>query len=85
MVAFEGGRGGSEEDGAFLEAAADNGEVAGVVLGWVFLLVSCFVFFIDNDESEIGKRGEDSRASSDDDACFSGRSRGVSVRLLQLG
>lgn len=59
LVAFEGGCGGSEEDGAFLKAAADNGEVAGVVLGWVFLLVSWFVFLIDNDKAKIGKRGED--------------------------
>ena len=72
MVAFEGRRGGSEEDGAFLKVAADNGEVAGVVFGWVFLLVGWFMFFIDNNESEIGERGEDGRASSNDDASSSG-------------
>ena len=85
MVAFKGRRGGSEEDGAFLKAAADNGEVAGVVLGWVFLLVSWFVFFIDNDESEIGKRGEDGRASSDNDACFSGPDTVPFVEAFALG
>lgn len=85
LVAFEGGCGGSEEDGAFLKAAADNGEVAGVVLGWVFLLVSWFVFFIDNDESEIGKRGEDGRASSDNDTCFSGPDTVPFVEAFALG
>ena len=37
----------------------DDGEVAGVVLGRVFLLIGGLVFFIDDDESEVDDRRED--------------------------
>lgn len=63
-VAFDGGGGGAEDDGGSLDVSAYHGEIAAVVFRWVFLFVSGFVFFIDEDETEVRKGGKDGGASS---------------------
>ena len=66
-VAFDGGGGGAEDDGGAFDVGADHGEVAAVVFRWVLLFVSGLVFFVDEDEAEIGEGGEDGGAGADDD------------------
>lgn len=51
--------------------ATNDGEVAGVVFGWVFLFVGWLVFFVYDDESGVFDGGEDGRSGTNDDACFS--------------
>lgn len=65
---LEGGRGGAEEDGAGFEGGAEDGDVASVVAGRVFLFIGIFVFFVDEDEAEVGEGSEDGGARADHDA-----------------
>ena len=69
LPAFERRRGGAENDGAGLEGGAEDGDVAGLVAGDVFLLVGGFVLLIDDDEAEIRQGCEDGGAGADHDAC----------------
>lgn len=68
LPAFQGGGRGAENDCAGLEGGAEDCYVAGLIAGDVFLFVGGFVFFIDNDETEIRERGEDCGARAYDDA-----------------
>ena len=70
LEGLEGRGGGAEEDSALFEMAANDGEVPGVVFGWVFLFVGGLMFFIDDDEAGVFKWSEDGGACSDDDAGF---------------
>jgi len=70
VVGFERRGGGAEENGALLEVATNDGEVACVVFRRVFLFVGGLVFFIDDDEAQVDDRGENGGASTDDDAGF---------------
>ncbi len=84
LESFERGGGGAEEDGAFFEMTADDGEVTGVILGWVFLFVGGFVFFIDDDEAEVLDGSEDGAAGPDDDAGFAGADAVPFVKAFAL-
>ena len=53
-VAFDRRGGGAEDNGGAFEVGANDGEVAAVVFRWVFLFVGGFVFFVDEDEAEVG-------------------------------
>ena len=66
-VAFDGGSGRAEDDGGSFDVSAHHGEVAAVIFGWVLLFVSGLVFFVDEDEAEVGEGGEDGGAGPDDD------------------
>ena len=72
-VGFEGGGRGAEEDGAALQGAAHDGDVAGVVVGGLVLLVGGLVFFVDDEEAEGADRREEGRAGAERDAGFAGR------------
>ena len=85
LEGFERRRGGTQKDGAFLEMATDDGEIAGVVFGWVFLFVGRFVFFIDDDETGVLKRGENGGAGPNDYAGFSGADSMPFVEAFSLG
>jgi hypothetical protein len=65
--------------------AADDGEVTGVILRWVFLFVGGLVFFIDNDEAGVVEGGEDGGAGTDDDAGFAGADAVPFVEAFSLG
>jgi hypothetical protein len=52
--------------------ASNDGDVARLVSGHLLLLVGGLVFFIDDDESEVGERGEDCAPCPDDDTGFPG-------------
>ena len=85
LIALKRRRGRAEKDGAFFEAATHDREIARVILWWVFLFVGGFVFFIDDDESEVGQGGKNSGASSDDDAGFASANTMPFVESLALG
>src|SRR5207247_8891734 len=62
----------SVHDDSALERRSLRRDGAGVV-AWVrLLLVGGVLLHVDTDEPEIGDRGEDSRASADDDTGFPG-------------
>ena len=67
VIALQRWRGASQNDDAFLDLRAHDRDVARMI-PWRFLLfVSGFVFFIDDDESEIFQRREDRAARADHD------------------
>lgn len=70
-------RGGRAEKARDFESAGEEGgEAEGGVFGGVFLVVGGFVGFIDDNEAEIFKWGEESRARADDDAGMFGVEEG---------
>ena len=68
METFQGGRGASQKDGAFLKKAANHGQIARMVAGSVLLLVGVFVLFIDDDQAELFQGGKNGAARADDNA-----------------
>jgi hypothetical protein len=72
VITFERWRGAAQNDDAFFDLRADDCDVAGVISRRFLLFVGCFVFFIDNDESEVLQRGEHSAARADHDAHATG-------------
>ena len=65
--------------------AADDGEVSGVILWWVFLFVGRLVFFVDDDEAGVFDGGEDGGAGTNNDACFAGADAVPFVEAFALG
>ena len=72
MEALERRRGAAEQAGAAFHLRAQDGDVASVVARGFLLLVGVLVLFIDDDEAEVGARGEDGRPGADDDAGAAG-------------
>ena len=62
----------SQNDDAFLDLRAHDRDIAGVIARRFLLFVGSFVFFIDNDESEILQRREHRAARADHDARATG-------------
>ena len=74
-----------EDDGRFLDLAAHNGHVAGVVSDAVLLLIGALVFFIDDERCEIREGKKQRRARADDDLDFAlGHARHSRARLRAL-
>ncbi len=67
-IRFQRRRGRTEHDDGIRHLGAHHGDVAGVVARRFFLLVRGIVFFVDDDQREIGDRGEDRGARADDHA-----------------
>jgi hypothetical protein len=67
-IGFQRGRRRTEDHGGIRHLGAHHGNVAGVVARRFFLLVGGVVFFVDDDQGEIGDRGEDGGARADDHA-----------------
>ena len=67
MITLERRRGAAQHDDAFFDFRADDCDIAGVISRRFLLFVGRFVFFIDNDESEILQRRENSAARADHD------------------
>ncbi len=63
-------RGRAHHDDGVRHLRAHDGDVAGVVARSFFLLVGRVVLFVDDDQREIGDRGEDRRPRADDHARF---------------
>lgn len=59
--------GGAENTGDFGGTGNEAGEAKRGVAGGVFLVVGGFVGFVNNDETEVVDRGEESRAGANDD------------------
>ena len=53
-----GGRG--QNHRGFFDLATNDGHIAGMVMHTVFLFVSAFMFFIDNDEAQMAEGEEQS-------------------------
>jgi hypothetical protein len=68
VITFERRRCAAQYGHAFLDLRSDNSDIARVISGRFFLFVCRFVFFIDNDESEIFQRREDRATRADCDA-----------------
>jgi len=65
---------------------AEHGEVAPVVAGiGAFLFVGVLVFFIDDDDAEIGEGGKDGTARADDDFGFAAADAVPLVEAFALG
>ena len=67
MITLQRWRGASEYNHALLDFRAHNSHVPRVIPWRFFLLISVFVFFIDNDESQAFERREDGTARPDGD------------------
>jgi hypothetical protein len=70
IISTVGGCGGAEDNGDAEEFGAHHGDVAGVIARGLFLLVARVVFFVDEDEAEVGHGREDGAACADDNAGF---------------
>ena len=87
-IGFQRRRGAGQQDGALLDMSAHDRHIARIVDDAVFLLVSLFVFFIDDDEAEFVERQEQSRTRAHDDSCFAAHDGAVissPVLLRQIG
>ena len=67
---LERGSSGTQNDRRTHDLGADDRNVAGVVAGNLLLLVRQVMLFIDDDETQVFCRRENSRARADDDPCF---------------
>lgn len=65
------GCGRAKHNRAALESAAHDREIAGMILGNIFLFVGGLVFLIDDDKAKVTYRSKDGGAGADDDAGFS--------------
>ncbi len=72
VITLQRGRGAPEDDRAFLDLRAHHRHVARVVTRRFFLLVSCLVFFIDNDERKVFERRENGAARANHDSGATG-------------
>src|SRR3954466_12408903 len=79
---LDGGRRGREHDRDVGDARAHHRHVARVIVYAVFLLVDGIVFFIDDDQAEVGVRQEQRRARADQDIHLAGRDRIPGARAL---
>src|ERR1700679_2709957 len=71
LPAFEGWRGRAKDHWCSCELGAHNCYIAGVIAWGFFLLVALVVFFVDEDQAEIGDWGEDRGTGADNDGGFS--------------
>ena len=84
VIALERRRRAAEDDRAFLDLRADNGDVARVITRSFFLFVSRLVFFVDNDESEVLQRREDRASRADHNSRAAGMDLVPLVMTLAL-
>jgi hypothetical protein len=61
----------SENEGRTFDIGAHPGDVARDVARMILLFERAFVFFVEDDETDVGKRGEESGARTEGDAHFS--------------
>lgn len=71
LPAFERRRRRAQHYDGIRKLGAHHGDIARVVARRLFLLVALVVFFVDEDEAEVGRGREDCRARADDDLRFS--------------
>src|SRR5882757_9401884 len=65
MIRFEGRGGRAQQRGGIFHFCAHDGDVAAVVTGSFFLLVTALLLFIDDDEAEIFERRENCGTRAD--------------------
>ena len=65
VITLERRRGADQNQHTFLYLRAHDGDIARVIPGRFLLLVSCLVFFIDNDQSKVFQRREHCAAGAD--------------------
>lgn len=68
---FERWGGGTEDQWNAFGHSAVDGDIASVVARESILFEGRFVFFVEDDQTRGGERGEDSAAGTDDDGDFS--------------